>query len=383
MASTSSSPRGPQDTPQSQKNRSIADQEWDDLIIKSFESQDRYTLEFHRYTLTVVGAGGSLVEMRPPVILGRGGQGVVVLARDHGRHAEFVAIKLMRQMHVKISEQSRREVVNHARLSHMHVVQFYRVFRAADLLCISMQYVNGGSLFELIKKKQCRFEVRHARFFFWELMFAVKYCHGQGVWIRDLKLQNILLQGNHLLICDMGMSKAVQNSQPNTKTGTPYNLSPEIITQPQYEGETNDVWCCGIILWCMIMGHYIGPFYRQGDEYKKEWKLYRDIIDRVVCEKQHFLDGAVLGFEPAIEKLLRGMFTRDPQERLTVQQVMSDPWFLEGLDCDLVQRFERDAERSCGREQSDQEIQQVLNQVEEEMFYPTSDFANLDEFQNL
>lgn len=87
---------------------------------------------------------------------------------------------------------SAAEIVNHSLLRHPHIVHFREVFLTEEHLCIVMEYANGGSLFNLVRKER-RLKESLARWFFQQLILAVDYCHKRGVANRDIKLENLLL----------------------------------------------------------------------------------------------------------------------------------------------------------------------------------------------
>ncbi|KAL5676013.1 hypothetical protein ACJX0J_012144, partial [Zea mays] len=76
-------------------------------------------------------------------------------------------------------------------------------------LAIVMEYAAGGELFDRIVDRG-RFSEDEARYFFQQLICGVSYCHHMEICHRDLKLENVLLDGSpapRLKICDFGYSK--------------------------------------------------------------------------------------------------------------------------------------------------------------------------------
>ena len=122
-------------------------------------------------------------------------------------------------------------------------------------LCIAMEYAPGGDLFRYIVRNNCLPE-DSARWFFQQLIITVDYCHRKGIANRDIKLQNLLLDGNGelLKVCDFGYSKVISNSnqpdslclhqsvewQSNAKSrvGTAAYLAPEVLSNTA--GQTYD-----------------------------------------------------------------------------------------------------------------------------------------------
>jgi serine/threonine protein kinase len=71
---------------------------------------------------------------------------------------------------------------------------------------IVLEYVTGGELFEIIATNG-RLKEEEARKYFQQLINAVDYCHSRGVYHRDLKLENLLLDASgNLKVSDFGLS---------------------------------------------------------------------------------------------------------------------------------------------------------------------------------
>jgi len=84
---------------------------------------------------------------------------------------------------------------------------------------------------------------------------AIKYLHEQKILHRDIKLNNILIDDNNILkLSDFGISKKLeQDNFTQTAVGTPYYLSPEIITNTPYDHKS-DIWMFGCTLYELAMG---------------------------------------------------------------------------------------------------------------------------------
>uniref|UniRef100_A0A0A0L2C0 non-specific serine/threonine protein kinase n=1 Tax=Cucumis sativus TaxID=3659 RepID=A0A0A0L2C0_CUCSA len=116
-------------------------------------------------------------------------------------------------MYPQIDENVEREIINHRSLRHPNIVRFKEVILTPTHLALVMEYASGGELFERICKWG-RFTEDEARYYFRQLIFGVNYIHSMQICHRDLKLDNILLDGMKspcLKICDFGYSKRISH----------------------------------------------------------------------------------------------------------------------------------------------------------------------------
>lgn len=104
------------------------------------------------------------------------------------------------------------------------------------------------------------------------MLIGVKHCHENNVTHRDLKLDNLLLDGeNNVKIIDFGFATCFPHDR-KTKLfcGTPSYMSPEIVARKEYSGPPADVWALGVILYALVCGSF--PFRAPHDR-----ELYRKI----------------------------------------------------------------------------------------------------------
>ncbi|XP_073059860.1 serine/threonine-protein kinase SRK2I-like [Primulina eburnea] len=257
-----------------------------------------------------------------------GNFGVARLMRDK-QTEELVAVKYIERGN-KIDENVKREIINHRSLRHPNIVRFKEVILTPNHLAIVMEYASGGELYELISSEGC-FNEDKARYFFQQLICGVSYCHFMQVCHRDLKSENILLDGSpapRVKICDFGYSKSsLLNSQPNSGVGTPAYIAPEVITDKEYDGKIADVWSCGVTLYVMLVGAY--PF---GDY--RESKDFHETIERILNVQYSFPDHVNVSGE--CQDLISRILVRDPAQRITMADIKKHAWFLKNLPVDLV-----------------------------------------------
>lgn len=195
--------------------------------------------------------------------IGRGGMGVVYLARDL-KLKRRVAIKVLPPelaFRPEIKKRFIREAQTAARLSHPHIVPIHAVGEGGGLVYFVMGYVDGESLGARLKRRG-RLPVEEARRIMKETADALGMAHTMGVIHRDVKPDNVLLDGTRrrVMVTDFGIAKALSEVGSGTLTGTgvaigtPTYMSPE---QAAGDGEIDartDLYALGIVAYEMVTG---------------------------------------------------------------------------------------------------------------------------------
>src|SRR5262245_28987758 len=193
----------------------------------------------------------------------------VFLASDLRHHQRAVAIKWPDpELAAAIGpERFLREIEIAADLSHIHILPLYDSGVADGLLFYVMPYAEDGSLRQrLEREKQLPIAdaVRIAR----EVAEALDFAHGRGVVHRDIKPENILLKGQHAVVADFGIARAVLASgdaRALTGTGvvigTPACMSPEQAAGSKEVDGRSDQYSLGCVLYEMLAGQppFTGP----------------------------------------------------------------------------------------------------------------------------
>ncbi|HET9065769.1 MAG TPA: serine/threonine-protein kinase [Gemmatimonadales bacterium] len=195
--------------------------------------------------------------------IGRGGMGVVFRARDE-RLQRRVAIKALPPelaFQREIRERFTREAQTAARLSHPHIVPIHDVGEGNGVVYFVMGLIEGESLAARIRRRG-RLPAEEARRVMKETADALTAAHGVGIVHRDIKPDNILLEGQRgrVMVTDFGIAKALSGTVGATLTsagmaiGTPSFMSPEQAAGESEIDGRSDLYSLGIVTYQMLSG---------------------------------------------------------------------------------------------------------------------------------
>jgi eukaryotic-like serine/threonine-protein kinase len=193
--------------------------------------------------------------------LGRGGMGVVFLARDIALH-RLVAIKVLRYEFTTSDEHRerfRREARMTARLSHSNIVPVHSFGEVNDLVYIVMKYVHGESLATRLRRDGA-LPAEETRRILRDLALALDSAHRDGVIHRDLKAENILLErdSGRAMLTDFGVallrSLDPVRAEAARAFGTPHYMSPEQAAGELDIDGRSDIYSAGVLGYYMLSG---------------------------------------------------------------------------------------------------------------------------------
>ncbi|XP_010536931.1 PREDICTED: CBL-interacting serine/threonine-protein kinase 21 isoform X2 [Tarenaya hassleriana] len=228
----------------------------------------------------------------------------------------YVAIKIIDKslvVHKGLQSQVKREIQTMKLLRHPHIVRIHEVIGTKTKICIVMEHVPGGQLSDKLAYRN-KLKESEARKLFHQLIDAVDYCHNRGVYHRDLKPQNLLLdaEGN-LKVSDFGLSAVpTSGDMLSTACGSPCYLAPELLLNKSYSGAAVDVWSCGVILFELLAGY--PPFDDQALVV-----LYKKILRADFTYPPWFTESHI--------KLIYRILDPNPQKRITIPEIFQDSWF--------------------------------------------------------
>jgi len=199
-------------------------------------------------------------------IIGRGGMGVVYKATDT-QLDETVAIKTLPGDVMSRSpedlERFKREIRLARKITHRNVLRTYDYGEAEGVYFISMEFVRGYTLAELLEEAPShqmvpRVGMGIAR----QICRGLEAAHEQGIIHRDIKPQNVLIDHKgEVKLMDFGIARMAEAHEGMTQAGlivgTPHYMSPEQVQGKQLDPRS-DVYSMGVMLYEMLAG--VKPF---------------------------------------------------------------------------------------------------------------------------
>ncbi|KAG0090444.1 G2-specific serine/threonine protein kinase [Podila epicladia] len=235
-----------------------------------------------------------------------------------------------RKMSTQEKEQLVAEVNILKDLKHPNIVEFLErvIDRENCFIYILMEYCEGGDLAAVIQRhKENRVPIPEE--FVWELMtqliMALHECH-YGVIVdpetkkttprpilhRDLKPDNVFLDAKkNVKLGDFGLSRTLNNPQKafaQTYVGTPYYMSPELISSSQYDARS-DIWSLGCVVFemCALQPPFLA-----------------DTLPQLTAKiKLGSVRALPSSYSPELNQIIREMLQVDPRRRPTTKELLA------------------------------------------------------------
>lgn len=210
-----------------------------------------------------------------------------------------------------------KEVSILTELDHPNIVKLMEVINdpESDRLYMVLEYVEGRCIFEGSGPPGGIGEETAMRYFR-DVVAGLMYLHSRRIMHGDIKPENLLLSGaGQVKICDFSVSQRfeVNNDELRRSPGTPVYTAPECILGSTYGGRAADVWALGVTLYCMVLGQY--PFI--GDTFQS---TYDEIVQSTLKVPE--------GLNPQLANLLQGLLCKDPNNRMTLDEVVKHGCFV-------------------------------------------------------
>jgi len=252
---------------------------------------------------------GSTFARRYEIIeeIGRGGMGVVYIARDN-KLKRTVALKFLPPELMRIPEAKERfirEAQAAAALDHPNICTVYEVDEAEGKTFISMAYIEGQSLKQRIE--QGSFELEEALDIAVQVAEGLEEAHKKGVVHRDIKSANVMVtKEGQAKIMDFGLAKVEGTTlvtKEGTTMGTAAYMSPEQARGEKVDHRT-DIWSLGVVLFQILSGQL--PFKGERDT---------SVMYSIVHEEPKPLMDLCAGLPKSLEGIVDKALAKNVDER--------------------------------------------------------------------
>ncbi|OVA04477.1 Protein kinase domain [Macleaya cordata] len=270
-------------------------------------------------------------------VIGKGSSGIVQLVR-HKWTGQFFALKAIQ---VNFQETLVKQIAQELKINQSaqcpNVAICYQSFYDNGVISIILEYMDGGSLADFLKKVIAIPEPYLAAICKQVLKGLLYLHHDKHIIHRDLKPSNLLI--NHrgeVKITDFGVSAilATTTAERNTFVGTYNYMSPERITGGTY-GYKSDIWSLGLVMLECATGRF--PYSPAAPEegWSNCYELLEAIVDRPLpCAPPD-------QFSPEFCSFISACLQKDPKDRQAAHELMEHSFIsMHGdLDVDLASYF--------------------------------------------
>lgn len=237
------------------------------------------------------------------------------------------AIKVIKKGRLNDEELSvvHEEVKIMRQIQHKHCVKLFEIFETPKKICMVMELLTGGELFDRIVAKHSYSE-KEASELVRDLASGIHYLHSIGIVHRDLKPENLIYltkdADSVIKITDFGLAKAKAKGQLSsamtTACGTPGYVAPEILKGEPYDHKV-DLWSLGVILYILLCG--FPPFYNEST---------KALYEQIMKGQFSFPDPYWREISSDAKDLVRGLLTVSPTARMSAADVLKHPWIAGG-----------------------------------------------------
>ena len=193
--------------------------------------------------------------------LGGGGMSRVFVAEEVELGRKVVVKVLPPEMALGVSaDRFRREIQLAASLQHPHIVPLLSAGHSDDLVWYTMPLIEGESLRTRLAREG-ELPIQEGVRLLRDVADALAYAHGHGVVHRDIKPDNVLLSGQHAVVTDFGVAKAITAATGEASLtsvgvalGTPAYMAPEQATGGAHVDHRADVYALGVLAYEVLTG---------------------------------------------------------------------------------------------------------------------------------
>ena len=299
---------------QNEKNQKIQNLKLQNLT-KIYPQGKFFSYPYYEPNITIANLSPININSHQ-LTIGKGAFSEVYVSK-HIKTNESYAIKKMKKDFLLKTINSLQVVYNEieiqSRIIHPNIIRLYNTYENKKEIYLIMEYIKGGNLYSLIKRKNGLNEKDSFKYFY-QILKAVYFLHKNNIIHRDIKPENILIDelGNCKL-CDFGWAVLTNENQlRSTFCGTVEYMAPEIINNEKYD-KSIDIWSLGVLLFELIHGY--SPF-SINHNINKHFSM-NDLIDNIKNENFEIRRNVSFQCKDIIEKMLE----KDSKKRISVEDI--------------------------------------------------------------
>ena len=292
-------------------------------------------------------------------LLGEGSFGKAYLAKCDKEDKKYVIKQVMME---GMTDQEKRETFNEAailkKLDHPNIIKFKEVFlqrKPKEALNIVTEFADGGDLSQKIEQQKKKpFPESQILDYITQICLALQHIHKKKIIHRDLKSGNVFLMKSGIVkLGDFGIAKGLKSTWEKAKTmvGTPYYLSPEIITGKPYDSKS-DIWALGVLLYELMT--FEMPFNAVS------LPLLSIKINRGVYQPPPGI------YSSEIKDLLKKCLTLEPEKRPSIDEILKLPLIKNRINNFLTEvQYDQDLSKTMTKKYKDKKREEKHKQKEE------------------
>ncbi|XP_069938703.1 uncharacterized protein [Cherax quadricarinatus] len=253
--------------------------------------------------------------------IGRGRFGTVYLAEDKSTGQKFAA-KFVNTKRNQDRANAEREVEIMKSLNsdspHPRLIQLYDAYNMTKEMCLVLEIVDGGELFERVIDDDFVLSEKACTVFIRQICEGIEFIHSKNILHLDMKPENILClsrEGNRIKICDFGLARRYDpRKKLQVLFGTPEFVAPEVVNFEPISFGT-DMWSVGVITYVLLSG--LSPFMGHN---------YVETMTNVTHNKYDFEDESFKSVSDESKEFIQKLLVLDKSLRLTPAQCLRHDW---------------------------------------------------------
>ena len=196
---------------------------------------------------------------------------------------------------------------------------------------IVLELASKGNLTHFLECNKDGLDEKHCKVISYKILKALQALHEIGICHRDIKADNIFLDGERfdVKIGDFGLSNFIygQNGKNLQKgrVGSYEYMAPEVFKGQEYDGEKADIFSTGILIFTLLKNFFPFPI----DNITKKRKNYSIFISKKGERFWKMLKDLGSEFSPEFKDLFKKMVAYKPSDRPTIEQILNHDWMIE------------------------------------------------------